>query len=93
MSGPLSRTIARAAVELRAQGAEKVFVGVTHGGFAPTAGEVLGEAPIEEVVVTDSLPVRDIGLGERHRVLTVSKLLGEGIRRIHEERSLSSLFV
>jgi len=87
------RTIARAATALRAQGAKSIYVGVTHGGFAPSAGKILGEAPIEEVVVTDSLPPRDIGLGDKHRVLTVSRLLGEGIRRIHEERSLSSLFV
>lgn len=87
------RTIARAAVELKKRGATSIRVGATHAGFAPVAGKVLEEAPIEEVVVTDSLPPRSIDIGGRLRVLTVSGLLGEAIRRIHEERSLSSLFV
>ncbi len=86
-------TIARAAVELKKRGAASIRVGVTHAGFAPAAQEVLGQAPIEEVVVTDSLPPKDIDLGGKLRVLTVSGILGEAIRRIHEERSLSSLFV
>ena len=87
------RTIARAAVELKKRGAVSIRVGVTHAGFAPVAEQVLGDAPIEEVVVTDSLPPKSLDFGGRLRVLTVSRLLGEAIRRIHEERSLSSLFV
>ena len=87
------RTIARAAVELKKRGATSIRVGVTHGGFAPVAQEILGEAPIEEVVVTDSLPPKSMDLGGKLQTLTVSRLLGEAIRRIHEERSLSSLFV
>lgn len=87
------RTIAQAATVLRERGASSIRVGVTHAGFAPQAGEILMAAPIESVVVTDSLPPRDVGLGSKVRVLSVSGLLGEAIRRIHEERSLSSLFV
>lgn len=87
------RTIANAAKALRQQGAGSIHVGVTHPCFAPQAGEILGSAPIDEVVVTDSLPPRDVGLQSKLRILSVSRLLGEAIRRIHEERSLSSLFV
>jgi ribose-phosphate pyrophosphokinase len=87
------RTIAKAAVALKEQGAETICVGVTHAVFAPQTQAVLGAAPIEEVVVTDSVPPRELELGEKLQVLTVSRLLGEAIRRIHEERSLSSLFV
>ena len=87
------RTIANAANALRQQGAGSIHVGVTHPCFAPQAGEILGCAPIDEVVVTDSLPPRDVGLQSKLRILSVSRLLGEAIRRIHEERSLSSLFV
>lgn len=87
------KTIAKAAVALKEQGAQSICVGATHAVFAPDTPAVLKAAPIEEVVVTDSVPPRGTDLDGKLRVLTVSRLLGEGIRRIHEERSLSSLFV
>ena len=87
------KTIAKAAVALKEQGAESICVGATHAVFAPDTPAVLKAAPIEEVVVTDSVPPRGADLDGKLHVLTVSRLLGEGIRRIHEERSLSSLFV
>ncbi|MCA9729495.1 MAG: ribose-phosphate pyrophosphokinase [Candidatus Eisenbacteria bacterium] len=87
------RTIAKAAVALKERGATSIRVGVTHAVFAPQTEAVLGAAPIEEVVVTDSVPPRPVDLGHKLQTLSVSRLLGEAIRRIHEERSLSSLFV
>jgi ribose-phosphate pyrophosphokinase len=87
------KTIAKAAVALKEQGAESICVGATHAVFAPDTHAVLRAAPIEEVVVTDSVPPRGSELDGKLRTLTVSRLLGEAIRRIHEERSLSSLFV
>jgi ribose-phosphate pyrophosphokinase len=52
------------------------------------------DAPIREIVVTDTIPQTVQKLGQASvRTMTVSGLLGEAIRRIHEERSLSSLFV
>jgi ribose-phosphate pyrophosphokinase len=50
----------------------------------------LAAAPIDEIVVTDSIPIT-----ERHGklvVLSVAPLLAEGIRRVHEDRSVSELF-
>ncbi len=87
------KTVARAAVALREHGAREIFVGATHPVFSPDAREFLSGAPVKEVAVTDSLPIPDEKRWDGLRVLTVSKLLGEAIRRIHEERSLSSLFV
>jgi ribose-phosphate pyrophosphokinase len=87
------KTVARAAVALRENGAKDIYVGATHAVFSPNASEFLASAPLVEVVVTDSLPIPPRYRWGALRVLTVSGLLGEAIRRIHEERSLSSLFV
>ena len=85
--------IAKAAIALKEQGAEEIYVGVTHAVFSPEAGEIMRSAPVREIVVTDSIAPRSVGLDDRLKVLSVSRLFGEAIRRIHEERSLSSLFV
>ncbi|MBK8230034.1 MAG: ribose-phosphate pyrophosphokinase [Candidatus Eisenbacteria bacterium] len=87
------KTIAKAAIALKEQGAEEIYVGVTHAVFSPEAGEIMRSAPVREIVVTDSIAPRSVGLDDRLKVLSVSRLFGEAIRRIHEERSLSSLFV
>jgi ribose-phosphate pyrophosphokinase len=50
-------------------------------------------SPLEEVVVTNSIPVTDAKRSARVTVLTVAPLLGEAIRRIHDEESVSTLFV
>jgi ribose-phosphate pyrophosphokinase len=50
-------------------------------------------SPLEEVVVTNSIPVSDGKRAARVTVLTVAPLLGEAIRRIHDEESVSTLFV
>ena len=77
---------------LKARGAQHVYAGATHGKFVGKALENIGKSPIEEVVVTDTIP-QSGDLGERVKVLSVAPLLGEAIKRIHEERSLSTLFV
>lgn len=87
------KTIARAAVELRELGAEEIYVGATHAVFSPLAGDILAASPVQEIAVTDSIAPRSLGSYSKVKVLTASRLFGEAIRRIHEERSLSSLFV
>jgi len=87
------KTIAKAAVALRDHGAREIFVGATHAAFSEETLTTLGDSPVRELVVTDSIPHPAESLGKNVRVLSVSGLLGEAIRRIHEERSLSSLFV
>lgn len=86
-------TIAKAAVALRNHGAREIFVGASHAAFNDQTLETLGNSPVREIVVTDSIPQPPERLGSKIHVLSVSGLLGEAIRRIHEERSLSSLFV
>ena len=87
------KTVANAARALQAKGARAIFVGATHAVLSADAPRFLQDAPVEEVVVTDSLAPRLEAQWKGLRILTVSRLLGEAIRRIHEERSLSSLFV
>jgi len=86
-------TICSAAELLKQRGAEKIYVGATHGVFASEALKRLAQSPIDEVVVTDTIP-----LGEKAkqlpniRVLTIAAMLGEAIKRIHRDESVSSLF-
>ena len=88
------KTISRAAIALRERGAREIFVGATHAAFSEATVPVLSDSPVREVVVTDSIPQPpELLSSSKIRVLSVSGLLGEAIRRIHEERSLSSLFV
>jgi len=86
-------TVCGAAELVKKRGAKKIYVGATHGVFAPQAFERLAEAPIDEVVVTDTIPLnkeaKKIG---RIKVLSVAAMLGEAVRRIHRNESVSSLF-
>ena len=86
-------TICTAAELVRQRGAKSVRVGVTHGVFAPPALERLSKAQIDEVVVTDTIPLTEeakkIG---KIKVLSVAAMLGEAIKRIHRDESVSSLF-
>jgi len=87
------KTVARAAIALRQNGAKEIWVGATHPVLSPQAAKNLSEAPISGTVVTDSLAIPEDRRWDGLQVLSVSRLLGGAIRRIHEERSLSSLFV
>lgn len=88
-------TVCQAAKLCKEQGANRVLVGASHGILCGPAVERLGEAPIDEVVVTDTVPVSEekakaIG---KLKVLSVAALIGEAIHRIHNNESVSSLFL
>ena len=86
-------TVCSAAELVKKRGAEKIYVGATHGVFADKALEKLSQAPIDEVVVTDTIPLSDEAKAHGNvRVLSVSAMLGEAIKRIHRDESVSSLF-
>jgi ribose-phosphate pyrophosphokinase len=86
-------TVCSAAKLVKERGAKNICVGATHGVFAPGAVEKLSKAPIDEVVVTDTIPlVPEAGKLKKIKVLTVSAMLGEAIKRIHRNESVSSLF-
>ncbi len=86
-------TISSAAKLVRERGAKKVYVGATHGVLAGPALRRLSKAPIDEIIVTDTIPLTSEAekLG-KIKVLTVASMLGEAIKRIHRNQSVSSLF-
>ncbi|MDQ2943594.1 MAG: ribose-phosphate pyrophosphokinase [Candidatus Dormibacteraeota bacterium] len=85
-------TIAKLATALRSQGANKVLVAATHPVLTGDAVERLKKADIEEVIVTDSVPIPAEKMGPPLKVLSVAPLLAEAIIRVHENRSVSELF-
>lgn len=86
-------TITSAAGLVKERGAKKIFVGATHGVFADQAIKRLQQAPIDEIVVTDTIPLKpETQKSNNIKVLTVSAMLGEAIKRIHRNESISSLF-
>jgi ribose-phosphate pyrophosphokinase len=87
-------SIAEAARVLKEKGARDIYICATHAVMAGNAVERLRQAPAKEIVVTDTIPLRGKTGGDpRYRVVTVSTLLGEAMRRIHNNESVSSLFV
>src|SRR5690349_5406714 len=88
-----ARTLCQAAVAIRAQGAREIYAGVTHGVFSPESLERITKSPIRELVITDTVSHERAPLPPNITELSVAGRLGEAVQRIHEERSLSSLFI
>jgi ribose-phosphate pyrophosphokinase len=87
-------TLTHAAQALKDHGAQNVYACATHGVLSGPAIERINNSVIEKVVITDTVPLGDKAeLTDKIRVLSVAELLGEAIRRIHEDESVSSLFV
>jgi ribose-phosphate pyrophosphokinase len=86
-------TICEAAVALKVRGARRVIACATHGVFSGNALARLQESPIDEVTVTNTLPLRANEVPSKVRVLDISKLLSKAILNIHHEESVSSLFI
>jgi ribose-phosphate pyrophosphokinase len=85
-------TIYEAAKLLRKEGARQVYACATHAIFSPPAIERLSSGVFEEVIVTNSTPVRQENYFPQLRVLSIADLLGETIWRVHEDTSVSSMF-
>jgi ribose-phosphate pyrophosphokinase len=87
-------TLVEATEALMRAGARRVFAGATHGVLSGRAMERLAASHLQELVLTDSIPLGHKGQSwERVHVLSVAHLLGEAIKRIHCDESVSSLFV
>jgi ribose-phosphate pyrophosphokinase len=84
-------TLASAAGLLAERGAEQIYAAVTHSMLTDEGCKRLVESPINELVVTDTIP-SCIGNDFPVTTLSVSELLGEAILRIHEDQSVTSLF-
>ena len=85
-------TISKLAQSLRLQGAHKVLIAATHPVLTGDAVDRLKKAQIDDVIVTDSVPIAPERLGPPITVLSVAPLLAEAIIRVHENRSVSELF-
>src|SRR5205085_2351606 len=84
-------TLTSAAELLKKRGANKIYAGVSHAVLVDVAIPRLQKSKIEELITTNSTPVRPVE-GFKTTVLCVSELLGEGMKRIHNDESVSSLF-
>ena len=85
-------SICGAANLVRDNGAREIHVAATHGIFAGKAIERLEAAPIDSIVVTDSVPLPEEKQLPNIEVLTVAGILGEAIKRIHRHESISAIF-
>ena len=89
-------TLVRAARAARKAGAKRVLALVTHGLFMPGAEVALMDPAIDRIVVTDSVPARNLGGGAGRAkvdIITVAPLLAECIRRLHVGEALTDLWV
>jgi ribose-phosphate pyrophosphokinase len=87
-------TIAKAADLLKERGARDIYVAATHAVFCCQAVERLRDAPVKSIVVTDSIPLSEEAQGlPMIKRLSLAALLGEAIKRIHLNQSVSQLFL
>ena len=87
-------TLALAADALKREGAKKILGCCTHAVLSGPAIQRIEESPLEELIVTNTVPLAaDAQHCRKIKVLSVAHLIGEAIRRTHDEESISSLFV
>ncbi|MFF2277220.1 ribose-phosphate diphosphokinase [Agromyces sp. NPDC058126] len=85
-------TIVKAAQALKANGAERVIVAATHPIFSDPAAERLQDPSIDQVVVTDTVPLPPEKLWDGLTILPIAPLLGRAIREVFEDGSVTSMF-
>jgi ribose-phosphate pyrophosphokinase len=87
-------TITKAASALKSNGAERVFACAVHGVLSRDAIQKIEHSPIDRLIVTNTIPLSPAGVAcSKIDKLSVARLLGQAIKSIHEETSVSSLFV
>src|SRR2546427_12152851 len=87
-------TITKAAIALKANGAGRVLACAVHGVLSGPAIDRIQKSPIDQLIVTNTIPLSSTAAAcKKIIVLSVARLLGQAIKSIHEETSVSSLFV
>jgi ribose-phosphate pyrophosphokinase len=86
-------TLVQAVEALQREGARRILACGVHAVLSGPAVERITGSAVEEVIVTNSIPVSGAKRAARVTVLSVAPLLGEAIRRIHDEESVSTLFI
>jgi ribose-phosphate pyrophosphokinase len=85
-------SICGAAAVMRSAGARKIYLAATHGILVGGAIERLQKAPVDGIFLTDTIPLNDDKRLPNLTVVSVAPLLGEAIKRIHRNESVSRLF-
>ncbi|MDR0310967.1 MAG: ribose-phosphate diphosphokinase, partial [Acidobacteriota bacterium] len=78
---------------LKKKGADKIFACSTHGVLSGPAIDRLRDAPLEKIIITNTIPIDESKKLPNMVILSVAGLLGEAIRSVYEETSVSNLFV
>ncbi|MBX9471503.1 ribose-phosphate diphosphokinase [Microcella sp.] len=86
------RTIVKAAEALKKNGALRVVVAATHAVFSDPAFDILQDAAVDQVVVTDTLPVPDEKRWDRLTVLSIAPLIARAIHEVFDDGSVTSMF-
>ncbi len=86
-------TMTKAAQAVMDNGASRVFACAVHGVLSGPAIKRIDASPIEKLIVTNTIPQEERLASNKIVTLSVARLLGQAIRSIHEETSVSSLFV
>jgi ribose-phosphate pyrophosphokinase len=85
-------SLVEAAKALKETGAKRIYAAVTHGVLSSNAVEKINNSCIDYLVITDSIPLSKEKKSKKIRVVSVSELFAEAIKRIHFEKSISVLF-
>ncbi|HYY09064.1 MAG TPA: ribose-phosphate diphosphokinase [Actinomycetota bacterium] len=85
-------TVAKGAEVLAQHGAGPIYAAATHGVLSGKAVQLLEEAPIAEVVVTNTVPIPEEKMVSKLRVLSVAALIADALRAVFEDTSVSEIF-
>ncbi|MDX6770580.1 MAG: ribose-phosphate pyrophosphokinase [Elusimicrobiota bacterium] len=85
-------TLCKVADKIREKGAKKVYAACVHGVLSGAAHDLIAKSSLEEMILTDSIPVHSLA-GGKLTVLSIAPLMGEAIARNHQGKSISALFV
>jgi len=87
-------TLTKAVAALKKKGAGRILAAGVHGVLSGPALQRINDSPLEQVVITNTTPLEEkLARSQKLKPLSIAPLLGEAIRRIHENSSVSSLFV
>lgn len=86
-------TLTKVAEAIKGKGAARVFATASHGVLSGSAKQKIQDSCIEELVITDSIPLTQNGPTEKIVVLSIASILAEAIMRISNDESISALFV
>ena len=85
-------TLTKVAARIRKEGAVRVYAACVHGVLSGAATDLVEKSELEEMILTDSIPVHHLA-GGKIKVLSIAPLLGEAIARNHQGKSISVLFI